>query len=358
METRKPRVGITHGDTNGIGYELILKTFAEPEMFELCTPIVYGSPKVASYHRKAVDSSTNFCVIQNADEAVDGKLNLLTCFDEEVKVELGQPTPESGRAAFLALEKAVSDCREGLCDVLVTAPICKSVIQNESFAFPGHTEYLAACCGEGCEPLMILCNGQMRVALATTHAPIAEVAARITPECLQKKIALLHQSLCRDFGLSAPRIAVLALNPHAGDGGLLGKEEEEVIKPVIAQLAEQGMPVFGPYPADGFFGAGNHRAFDGILAMYHDQGLAPFKALSMADGVNFTAGLDFVRTSPDHGTAFDIAGKGVADESSLRAAVFAGIDIFRCRFNYDEARENPLPKLYVDHREDKHRRFE
>ncbi len=354
METRKIRVGITHGDTNGIGYELILKTFGETAMLELCTPIVYGSPKIAAYHRKAIDSTTNFNLINSADEAVDGVLNLVSCFDEEVKVELGSPTSESGRSAFLSLERAVREYKEGLYDVLVTAPICKSAIQSANFQFPGHTEYLSDRFGGEKEPLMLLCNNLMRVALVSTHLPISQVAESITQESLQQKIELLYTTLCRDFCLSAPRIAVLALNPHAGDKGLLGKEEEEIIAPVLQACTEKGMPVFGPYAADGFFGAGSYKAFDAVLAMYHDQGLAPFKALSMADGVNYTGGIDIIRTSPDHGTAYDIAGKGIADECSFRAAVYAAIDIFRSRCAYDKAHENPLGKLYVDHR-DEHR---
>lgn len=337
------RVAITHGDTNGVGYEIVLKTFADPAMLELCTPILYGSPKVAIYHRKAMNLPTNFNAIHDASEAVPGKLNLVDCFEEEVKVDLGQPTEESGEAARRALERAVDDYKKGLFDVLVTAPICKSAIHGDGFNFKGHTEYLQQRVGkEGDETLMILMNSLMRVALVTTHLPISQVADAITPEAVEKKLRLLYASLRRDFMISQPRIAVLALNPHAGDDGLIGDEENTVIKPVIEKLSGEGMPCYGPYPADGFFGEAAYRRFDAVLAMYHDQGLAPMKALGMADGVNFTAGLDLVRTSPDHGTAYDIAGKGIADESSMREAIFTAIDIFRNRSADDEAKANPI----------------
>lgn len=337
------RVAITHGDTNGVGYEIVLKTFADPAMAELCTPILYGSPKVAIYHRKAMNLPTNFNAIRDASEAVPGKLNLVDCFEDEVKVDFGQPTEESGEAARRALERAVDDYQKGLYDVLVTAPICKSAIQGGDFNFKGHTEFLQERVGkEGDEALMILMNSLMRVALVTTHLPISQVADAITLEAVEKKIRLLYTSLRRDFMISQPRIAVLALNPHAGDDGLIGDEEQTVINPVIEKLNKEGMACYGPYPADGFFGEAAYRRFDAVLAMYHDQGLAPMKALGMADGVNFTAGLDLVRTSPDHGTAYDIAGKGIADESSMREAIFTAIDIFRNRCADDEAKANPI----------------
>ncbi len=350
---RKIRVAITHGDTNGIGYELILKTFSEPTILDLCTFIVYGSPKIATYHRKAINSEVSFNLIRTAEEAVEGEINMVNCFDDEVKIDFGVATPESGNAAYRALERAMEDYKAGLFDVLVTAPINKAAIQSADFQFPGHTEYLADRCGGDAQPLMLLCNNLMRVALVTTHLPISKVAENITAEALQTKIELLYQTLLRDFNLPAPRIAVLALNPHAGDAGLLGNEEEEIIKPAIKEMMEKGVPVFGPYPADGFFGSGSYKAFDAVLAMYHDQGLAPFKALSMEDGYNYTAGLDIIRTSPDHGTAYDLAGKGEADESSFRSAIYAAVDVFNSRSSYDEAHRNPLPKLYVDHREER-----
>ena len=355
---KKPllRVGITHGDTNGVGYELIFKIFADNGMFEICTPVVYGSLKMANYHRKVLEMNNNFNTILSANEAEEGRLNLVNCFDDDLKVELGQVDPDAGQAALMALEHAVSDLKAGRIDVLVTAPICKSSIHGNKFKFAGHTEFLGERLGkEGEAPLMILANSLMRVALVTTHLPVQEVSAHITPEAVESKIRALYQSLRRDFLLSSPRIAVLGLNPHNGDDGVLGSEEKDVIAPAIANVVADGIPCFGPYSADGFFGAGMYTHFDGILAMYHDQGLAPFKALSMDDGVNFTAGLSFVRTSPDHGTAFDIAGKGVASEASFREAIYAAIDIYRNRKAYDEAYANPLQKLYHERREDSDR---
>ena len=349
---RKIRVAITHGDTNGIGYEVILKAFANPAILELCTPIIYGSPKVAAYHRKALDVPTNFSIIEQAEDAQEGRLNLLATFEEEVKVEMGQPSKEAGTAALKALDRAMTDYRQGLYDVLVTAPINKNTIQSDMFKFCGHTEYIEQCLGEGKKALMILMNDTLRVALVTTHLPIKDVAAAITKEKVVEKATIFHQTLKRDLRISNPRIAVLALNPHAGDGGVLGTEEQEVIVPAIAELEAKGIQAFGPYAADGFFGSGAYQRFDGVLAMYHDQGLAPFKTVAHESGVNFTAGLPIVRTSPDHGTAYDIAGKGVADEQSFRQAIYAAIDIWRNRQQYDEPLENPLPKLYHEKRED------
>lgn len=352
MEDRLIRVAITHGDTNGVGYEVILKTFEEPGMLELCTPIIYGSPKAAAYHRKALNIESNFSIISNAEEAQDGRVNMLTTFDEEVKIDMGQPSTEAGEAALKALDRALTDYRAGLYDVLVTAPINKNTIQNEMFSFPGHTEYIEHCIGDGKKALMILMNGNLRVALVTTHLPIKDVAKAVTKEAVIEKTRIFHETLKRDLRIDNPRIAVLALNPHAGDNGLLGTEEQEVIAPAIEELEAEGIQAFGPYPADGFFGSGAYNRFDGVVAMYHDQGLAPFKALAVEDGVNYTAGLPVIRTSPDHGTAYDIAGKGVADENSFRQAVYTAIDIFRNRKNHDEPMANPLPKLYHEKRDD------
>ena len=352
MSDKKIRVAITHGDTNGIGYEVILKTFAEPAMLDLCIPIIYGSPKVAAYHRKALNLQTNFSIIENAKDAQEGRLNLLTSFEDEVKVDLGQPSPEAGQAALKALDRAMTDYRMGLYDVLVTAPINKNTIQSDMFHFRGHTEYIEQSVGEGQKALMILMNDTLRVALVTTHLPIKDVAKAITKENIIEKATIFSQSLKRDMRISAPRIAVLALNPHAGDGGVLGTEEQDIISPAIAELEQQGVLAFGPYAADGFFGSGTYAHYDGVLAMYHDQGLAPFKTLALENGVNFTAGLPIVRTSPDHGTAYDIAGKGIADEQSFRQAIYAAIDIYRNRQNYDEPLADPLPKLYHEKRED------
>ena len=351
-ENRKIRVAITHGDTNGIGYEVILKTFADPEMFELCTPIIYGSPKVAAYHKKLLGLNTQFNIIDNAAEAKDGRLNMLATFDDEVKVEFGESSAIAGEAALKALDRAMTDFRSEYYDVLVTAPINKKNIQSDLFRFHGHTEYIEDCVGEGNKASMTLPNGSLRVALVTTHLAIKAVAGAITKEAIIEKATILHKSLKRDFRITNPRIAVLALNPHAGDAGVIGDEEQTIIIPAIDELAEKGIQAFGPYPADGFFGSGQYDKFDAVLAMYHDQGLAPFKALAVEDGVNYTAGLPIVRTSPDHGTAYDIAGKCVADENSFRQAVYMAIDIFRNRNDYDEAYENPLPKLYHEKKDD------
>lgn len=352
MKNGKICVGITHGDINGVGYEVILKIFSEPTMLELCTPVIYGSPKVATYHRKAMELTTNFVTIQDAKEMVDGRLNLVDCIVDEVKIDFGQPTEESGKAALLALEKAMADYKKGLFDVLVTAPINKSAIQSDAFRFPGHTEYIQERVGEGQEALMILMNDVMRIALVTTHLPIRDIASAITKEAIMSKIRIFYETLRKDFNVSKPRIAVLALNPHAGDNGLLGSEEQDIIIPAMQEMGAEGIMCFGPYAADGFFGNKTYEYFDGVLAMYHDQGLAPFKALAMESGVNYTAGLPIVRTSPDHGTAYDIAGQGKADEASMRQAIYTALDIYRNRQRYEEAYANPLQKLYHDRRDD------
>jgi 4-hydroxythreonine-4-phosphate dehydrogenase len=352
MEDKKIRVAITHGDTNGVGYEVILKTFAAPEILELCTPIIYGSPKIATYHRKALNLTTGFSIINKAEDARDGRLNLLTTFDDEVKIDFGQPTPEAGQSALKALDKAMEDYKQGLYDVLVTAPINKNTIQSDTFHFCGHTEYIEDRVGNNNKALMILFEGGLRVALVTTHLPIKDVAGTITKELIAEKATIFHKSLRRDFRISNPRIAVLSLNPHAGDNGVIGNEENDIIRPAIEGLSEKGIQCFGPYAADGFFGSEQYTHFDGVLAMYHDQGLAPFKVIAMGNGVNFTAGLPIVRTSPAHGTAFDIAGKGIADENSFRQAIYSAIDIFRNRAEFDAGHQHPLPKLYQEKHED------
>ncbi len=352
MEDRKIRVGITQGDINGVGYEVILKTFSDPMMLELCKPIIYGSPKVATYHRKAMDLPANFSIVNSASEAVDNKLSVVNCTDDEVKVEFSKADPEAGKAALGALEKAIEEYKAGLIDVIVTAPINKHTIQSEEFTFPGHTEYIEQKLGEGQKALMILMKDDFRVALVTGHIPVGQIAAELTKDLIEEKLTIFNRSLKQDFGISAPRIAVLSLNPHAGDGGLLGKEEEEIIIPAIQEMTAKGVFCFGPYPSDGFMGSGNFQHFDGILAMYHDQGLAPFKALAMDEGVNFTAGLPVVRTSPAHGTAYDIAGKGLASEDSFRQAIYVAIDVFRNRQHEKAARHNPLRKQYYEKRDD------
>jgi 4-hydroxythreonine-4-phosphate dehydrogenase len=352
MEEKKIRVAITQGDTNGVGYEVVLKAFADPTILELCIPIIYGSAKIATYHKKALNLETNFSTINKAEDARDGRVNLLVCHDDDTKVEFGQPSAEAGQAALYALDRAMTDYRSGLFDVLVTAPINKATIQSPNFHFPGHTEYIETSVGEGKKALMILMNDVLRVALVTTHLPIKDIAKAISKEAIIEKATIFHQSLRRDFRISCPRIAVLSLNPHAGDNGLLGAEEKDIIQPAIEQLAENGIQAFGPYAADGFFGSGSFNYFDGVLAMYHDQGLAPFKTIALDNGVNYTAGLPIVRTSPDHGTAYDIAGQGKADENSFRQAIYTAIDIWRNRQNYDEPLKNPLPKLFHEKRED------
>lgn len=333
----KIKVALTHGDTNGIGYEIILKMLEDPRMAELCTFVIYGSGKAAGYYRKAMDlPSIRLQRINKASEAQEGVYNIINVISEEVQIEPGKPTKVAGAAALAALEAAVRDLRAGDVDVLVTAPIDKHSIQCPEFSFPGHTEYLQACLtddsnSEDDKALMMMCAGDLRIALATTHLPLREVADAITEELLMDKIAQFERSLRIDFGIVKPRIAVLSLNPHCGENGLLGVEEAEVIAPTIAAAQEAHMLVFGPYAADGFFGSGNHTLFDGVLAMYHDQGLTPFKTIAMNSGVNFTAGLPYVRTSPDHGTGFDIAGQGKANPESLREAVYMAIDIYRRR---------------------------
>ena len=337
----KIRIGITQGDINGIGYEVIFKAFDCEEMLETCVPVIYGNEKIANYHRNALEEIPSFTVVSNANDARPGRLNLINTNAEECSVEYGKSTAASGRQAQAALRRAVSDWKAGLIDVIVTAPICKAAIHSDSFPFVGHTEFFENTTGE--KGLMILSNPMMRVALATTHLPVSQIAQSITSELLEEKLRMLHVSLLRDFRISAPRIAVLGLNPHSGDDGTLGKEEQEIIGPTVEKLRKEGVPCFGPYAADGFFGEGAYRHFDAVLAMYHDQGLAPLKALGMDEGVNFTAGLSLVRTSPDHGTAFDIAGKNQASAASMRQAIYSAIDIFRNRKEYDEITANPLP---------------
>lgn len=344
---RRIKVGITHGDFNGIGYEVILKTFDDNRILELCTPIVYGSAKIASYYRKGLElQGTLIAQIADASQARRDACNIINVIGQEAHIEPGASTAEAGQAAFAALERAVADLRSGAIDVLVTAPINKHNIQSDLFKFPGHTEYLEASVGDGARSLMILCSDRLRVALVTTHLPIARVASEITTEKILEKIEIFNHSLIQDYGIVKPRIAVLALNPHSGENGLLGDEEKNIIIPAIEQATAKKILAFGPYAADGFFGSGLYDRFDGVLAMYHDQGLAPFKTIAMESGVNFTAGLPYVRTSPDHGTGYDIAGQNKASEESMRNAIYAAIDIFRARKAHAERTANPLRKHY------------
>ena len=346
MPENKFKIGITQGDTNGIGWEIILKALADPRMTELFTPVVYGSPKAAAYYRNTVAEieAFSFNPVASAAEARRGKANLVAC-GETADIAPGKPTPEAGRAAVEALCAAMRDLKAGHLDALVTAPFDKETVQADDFRYTGHTEYLAAEL-EG-EAMMILCSDVLRVGLVTKHIPVSEIARNITKERIVRDLDTLRRALIEDFGIVEPRIAVMALNPHAGDGGLLGREEQEIIKPAIVEAFGEGVLAFGPFAADGLFAGGGYAKYDGILAMYHDQGLAPFKSLS-PDGVNFTAGLSAVRTSPDHGTAFDIAGKDKADPQSMRNAIYAAIDIAEHRRAWAEWTRNPLQRAERD----------
>ena len=346
MPENKFKIGITQGDTNGIGWEIILKALADPRMTELFTPVVYGSPKAAAYYRNTVAEieAFSFNPVASAAEARRGKANLVAC-GETSDIAPGKPTPEAGRAAVEALCAAMRDLKAGHLDALVTAPFDKETVQADDFRYTGHTEYLDAEL-EG-EAMMILCSDVLRVGLVTKHIPVSEIARNITKERIVRDLGTLRRALIEDFGIVEPRIAVMALNPHAGDGGLLGREEQEIIRPAIVEAFSKGVLAFGPFAADGLFAGGGYAKYDGILAMYHDQGLAPFKSLS-PDGVNFTAGLSAVRTSPDHGTAFDIAGKDKADPQSMRNAIYAAIDIAEHRRAWAEWTRNPLQRAERD----------
>jgi 4-hydroxythreonine-4-phosphate dehydrogenase len=353
METKMILAGISQGDINGIGYEVIIKTLMDSMINDLCVPIVYGSPKVAAYHRKALNiNNFSFNNIKSADEVSLKKANMINCLDDNIRVELGKSTTQGGEAALISLEKAVEDLKAGKINVLITAPIDKKNIQSEKFNFKGHTEYLKAKAGVE-EALMFMISENMRIGFATGHVPLKKVSEMITAESLINKIRLMNHSLIIDFAIRKPKIAVLGLNPHAGDNSLLGNEEADIIVPAILQAEKEGILAFGPFPADGFFGAGSFTKFDGILAMYHDQGLTPFKALSFDSGVNFTAGLPFVRTSPVHGTAFSIAGKGEASENSFRQAMYLACSIFRNRQIYSEITKNPLKHQDIEIHSDK-----
>ncbi|MCJ7446700.1 MAG: 4-hydroxythreonine-4-phosphate dehydrogenase PdxA [Bacteroidales bacterium] len=348
MEGKPIIAGISHGDINGIGYEVIIKTLMESMINDICVPVVYGSPKVAAYHRKALNiNNFSFNNIRSADEANHKKANMINCLDDNIRVELGKSTQQGGEAALVSLEKAVDDLISGKIDVLITAPIDKKNIQSEKFNFNGHTDYLKSKSGAE-EVLMFMISENMKIGIVTGHIPLSKVPEMITVESLLRKIRLMNSSLIRDFGIRKPQIAVLGLNPHAGDNKLLGSEEVEIIIPAIQQAEKEGIMTFGPFPADGFFGAGSFAKFDGILAMYHDQGLTPFKALSFDSGVNFTAGLPFVRTSPVHGTAFAIAGKGEASENSFRQALYLACTIFKNRQMHAEISQNPLKNQNIE----------
>lgn len=352
------KVGITHGDINGVGYEVTLGALADETMTELCTPVIFGHHALAEKCRRMLSlEDMRLHRVQTAAHAQHGRVNIVEVAQELPELTPGKATEASGKSAVAALEAAVAALKSGDIDVLVTAPISKEAVQGDGFSFAGHTEYLEDRIGDGAKARMILFDDYVRVALVSTHLPISKVAAAVTPQALDEAIRSLHRSLVRDFAFDRPRIAVLSLNPHAGDGGLLGTEENDIIAPAVARAMGKGILAFGPFAADGFFGTGAYRKFDGILAMYHDQGLAPFKTLAGERGVNFTAGLPYVRTSPDHGTAFDIAWKGTADPTSMREAIYKAIDIFRRRAAYEEASSNPLKK-YITEKPEKGERQE
>ena len=341
--SRKLVVGITQGDGNGISYEVIIKALADERMLDLCTPVIYGSSKIFGFYKKQIHNieQINTNVINSAKDVHQKRVNIVNCLPENVFVEPGQPTPESAKSAMTALERAVQDIKEGYIDVLVTAPINKRAMVGEGFGYTGHTEYLEKEFGVE-EVAMIMVCDKLKVGVATGHIPLKDVPCVLTAEKIVSKLRLMQESLQRDFGIDAPKIAVLGLNPHCGDGGLLGDEEQQIILPAVQTANSEGIMAFGPYSADGFFGLGNYTKFDAVLAMYHDQGLTPFKALAFEDGVNYTAGLPIIRTSPDHGTAYEMAGRDMADPRSMKAAIYAAIDIYNKREDYDDLVDNRM----------------
>jgi 4-hydroxythreonine-4-phosphate dehydrogenase len=342
----KPVIGITTGDLNGIGIELVLKTFSDHRLLEFCTPVIFASNKVVNFYRKSIpEINFNFQSTKDASRVTPKQVNIFNCWEEEVTITPGQLNDTGGKYAVKSLTAAVQALKENKIHALVTSPIHKKNIQSPEFSFTGHTPYLKEAFGVN-DVVMLMAASNMRVGLVTEHIPVGEVAKHITREAISGKIRIIKNSLQKDFGIDKPRIAVLGLNPHAGDEGLIGKEEEEIIRPAIKDVKQQDdIMAFGPYSADSFFARGQYEKFDAVLAMYHDQGLIPFKSLALGYGVNYTAGLPGIRTSPDHGTAFDIAGKNKADESSFREAVFVALDILSKRMGYEESHRNPLRKL-------------
>jgi len=338
----KLKLGISIGDLNGIGGEIVLKTFDDSRMLDFCTPVIFASVKTLSFLKKHFNLSLNFQGIDKASEAIEGKINIVNVWKENVPINFGAEDPEIGNYAFKSLEAATAALKNDEIDILVTAPINKNTIQSEKFQFPGHTDYLAKELNG--ESLMFMITDSLKVGLLTDHVPLKDIAGKITPELIEKKIAIITKTLQQDFRISKPKIAVLGINPHSGDNGLIGKEDEDVLKPTLKKLREKGTLVYGPYAADSFFGSKNHESFDAVVASYHDQGLIPFKTLSFGEGVNFTAGLSKVRTSPDHGTAFDIAGKDCANINSFKEAVFKAIEIYNTRKEYKKLTKNPLKK--------------
>lgn len=345
---QKLRVGITQGDINGIGYEIIIKTLIDNRINDICTPIVYGSPKVAAYHRKALNiSNFSFNHIKIPREANLKRANIINCLGDDVRVELGKSTNIAGEASFKSLERAVSDLKKGEINVLVTAPINKQNIQSDLFTFPGHTEYLESYFKTD-GALMLMVRDFLKVGIVTGHVPFSKISSVITIENILEKIRIMNKSLIEDFSIRKPQIAVLGLNPHAGDEGLLGNEENDIIKPAIQKACEEDIMAFGPFAADGVFGSNYISKFDAILAMYHDQGLAPFKAIAFQNGVNFTAGLSIIRTSPAHGIAYELAGKNQASPDSFRQAIYLAIDIYFKRKENEELNKDPLQKQEID----------
>jgi 4-hydroxythreonine-4-phosphate dehydrogenase len=340
-----PVIGISVGDLNGIGIELIIKTFSDSRITELCTPVIFASNKVINFYRKLMpEVNINYNNIKEISKANPKQLNILSVWEEDVEITPGQATEIGGKYGVLSLQAAVSALKAKEIDALVTAPLNKNTMQSGDFNFTGHTPYLKEAF-KADEVLMLMVAENMKVALLTEHVAIGDVAKNITKEQIIKKISILKTSLKKDFGIDRPKIAVLGLNPHAGDGGLVGREEKEIIRPAVLEAKKNDSTVLGPYSADAFFARGSHEKFDAVLAMYHDQGLIPFKSLAIGEGTNFTAGLSVIRTSPDHGTAFDIAGKNLADESSFRQAIFTAMDIFETRMGYAERTKNPLRKI-------------
>lgn len=333
-------VGISIGDLNGIGSEVILKTFDDSRMLELCTPVIFANVKILSFIKKALGLETHLHGIDNINQLIVGKVNVLNVWKESVDLNFGKNDNTAGTYAIKSFVAATKALKESQIDVLVTAPINKYNIQSEEFKFPGHTDYLDKEL-EG-NALMLMVQDNLRVGLLTDHIPVNEVAKHLTEKLIVQKIETIKKSLIQDFGINKPKIAVLALNPHAGDNGVIGKEDDEVIRPVLKKMFEKGTLVFGPFPADGFFGSSQFEKYDAVVATYHDQGLIPFKTLSFGNGVNYTAGLNKIRTSPDHGTAYEIAGKGVADHNSFKEAVYSAIDIYNSRNQYQEISKNPL----------------
>ncbi len=336
------KLGVSHGDINGISYEIIIKTFMDTRILEMCTPIVYGSSKVASYHRKILNiNDFSFNQVRVAEQANPKRPNIVNINNDEIKIDLGMSTDIAGEMAVLSLDMATEDLKKGIIDVLVTAPINKFNIQSSKFSFPGHTEYLATRFNAK-DYLMLMISDDIRIGVVTGHVPLKDVSSLLTPELILSKLRVMNKSLIQDFAIPKPRIAVLGLNPHAGDGGVLGNEEQNIIEPTVRKAMDENILAFGPYPADGFFGSENLNKFDGILAMYHDQGMVPFKLMSFKEGVNYTAGLPYVRTSPAHGTAYDITGKDIASCDSFRHAIYLACDIYKNRIMHEEMLANPL----------------